>query len=248
MFDNFEVDEVFSDFSKIMKEKGHLETELNYTMPKGILERSNYSEISIQADLEKIAAKSGNDLYNIFTEDVMADAHPEGSTEILEAVDGLGEIETIQKTHEKMMSIVEKQTKIAGKVLRLSSKLDAQGFRSLAEDLDKKVASFLGKELSKEGSEKYRDLKSILSSALELVQATDTKKYLKDEANSTLEKAERDEHAAKKLTEYHDYLLKTLSDLGESTAYIALDKSDVKEKFDNAHKEEMKGFDLDQNS
>lgn len=146
-FDDFDTEEVFANFAKIMQDEGHLDKKASYVAPRNLLGDDDYSEIEINDELKRIAAENGGSkLYDIFTEDVMSGAHPEGSTKIADAPEGLGEVETLEDAQKKIHEVAEKKVKLAAKVLELANELDQEGFTNLAMGLDEKVAEFLGKK------------------------------------------------------------------------------------------------------
>lgn len=145
-FDDFNVDEVFNNYSRIMTEKG-LDKTASYVVPKSILGDDNYTEIDLSEELRKIAAKESehSKLYDLVSEDVLSSAHSGGSVKIVDAADGLGVVETDKDQQAKMLEVAQKKAKIAERVLNLSSQLDKEGFVSFAKSLDKAVTNFLGK-------------------------------------------------------------------------------------------------------
>jgi len=146
-FDDFDTEEVFANYAKIMQDEGHLDKKASYVAPRNLLGDNEYTEIDINEDLVRIAKENGGgNLYDIFSEDVMANAHPEGSTKVADAPDGLGEVETLEDAQKKIKEVAEKKVKLAGKVLALATELDLEGFTNLAMGLDEKVAEFLGKK------------------------------------------------------------------------------------------------------
>ena len=111
-FDDFDTEEVFANYAKIMQDEGHLDKKASYVAPRNLLGDDNYSEVEVNEDLKRIAAENGGkSLYNIFTEDVMSGSHPEGSTKIADAPDGLGEVETLQAAQKKIHEVAQKKVK-----------------------------------------------------------------------------------------------------------------------------------------
>jgi len=140
-FNDINVNQVFDEYAKIMSDKGHLEKKANYSLPEFVVGNNDYSEIEINDVLQRMASEK---LYELDSEDVLGGAHPEGSTKIVDAPDGLGEVETLEATQKKIHDIAEKKIKLAKMVVALINDLDKNGFSELTKDLDNKLAGFLG--------------------------------------------------------------------------------------------------------
>lgn len=146
-FDNLDVNEVFDNYAKLMQEGGHLEKKANYVVPKSLLGDDKYTEVEIVDELRKLAAKGGSEkLYEIFSEDLMKDAHPEGSPKMVDAADDLGVVENLEDKHKAMLEVAQAKVKLASKVFALASELDGQGFVSLAKNLDHVAARLIEKK------------------------------------------------------------------------------------------------------
>lgn len=230
-FDNFDIEEVFNDYAKNMRDGGHLEKKATYVVPKSMLGDSNYTEIDVNEELRKIAADSGNSLYGLFTEDVMKGAHPEGSTKIVDAADGLGEVETLEATQAKMKDVAEKKVKLAKLVLAFASEIDAAGFHSLAQELDTKAAEFLGKglkvkaALSPELQQTLADLSQSVGQALDQIQSAPLREQYKSSLGKHLADAANNEMAAKQLPKtFHQYLKHLASLPQEREAAMAMNQ------------------------
>jgi hypothetical protein len=145
LFNNFDENEVFNQYARIMQEQGNLEKKANYTMSPSLLGDDDYTEIDVTAELQRIAAENSQDgkLYGVVSDDILSSAHPEGSTKIVDAPDGLGEVETLEDEQAKMQAVAEAKVKLASMVLNLATDLDQNGFAAFAKNLDKAVESFL---------------------------------------------------------------------------------------------------------
>jgi len=146
-FDEFDVDDVFNNYAKIMQDEGHLTKKANYVVPKSMLGDDKYTEVEIDRELRKIAADGGvNKLYGLFTDNLVQGAHPEGSPKIVDAVDNLGVVENLDATHKRMLDVAAAKVKLAQKVLRLANDLDNSGFISFAKNLDRLAGKIVGKK------------------------------------------------------------------------------------------------------
>lgn len=143
-FDDVNIDQVFNEYAKIMQDEGHLNKQANYTVPDFVVGNQDYTEVETQDVLRRLA---GEKLYELDSEDLFGSAHPEGSTKIVDAPDGLGEVETIEAAQKKIQDIAEKKVTLARKVIALTNELDKDGFAELAKELDEKLAVFLGQGL-----------------------------------------------------------------------------------------------------
>lgn len=152
LFDKFDKDEVFSHYAALME--NNLEKKASYEFPVNMLDE-NYSEIDISDVINKIAENEAKKLYDISSEDVLKSAHPEGSTKIVDAQDGLGVVETQEEAQKKDMQVAQKKAAIAEKVIKLTAELDKGGFTSLAYDLDAALAKFLGLPLPKKVAQDF---------------------------------------------------------------------------------------------
>jgi hypothetical protein len=144
-FDQFNSEEVFNEYARIMQQEGNLDKKASYVVPKSFLGDDNYTEVEVHAELQRIAAEGseGGKIYDVVSEDVVKDAHPEGSTKIVDAAEGLGEVETQEAQQTKMKDVAEKKVTLAKMTLSLATELDKDGFIALAKGLDEVIAPFL---------------------------------------------------------------------------------------------------------
>jgi hypothetical protein len=172
-FDQINTEEVFNEYARIMQKEGNLEKKASYVVPKSFLGDDNYTEVEVHAELQRMAAEGseGGKLYNIVSEDVAKSAHPEGSTKIVDAQEGLGEVETLEAQQTKMKDVAEKKVKLAKAVMAFATDLDKAGFISLAKNLDEKIVPFLGIKVAETAAitgeyEKAEQLKAAARNAL----------------------------------------------------------------------------------
>lgn len=226
-FDDFDIDEVFSDYARIMQDGGHLEKKATYVVPKSLLGDSNYSEIDVNEELRKIAAENGGSkLYGLFSEDVMSGAHPEGSTKVADAPDGLGEVETLEAAQQKMKDVAEKKVKLAKLILSIAADLDASGFHAMAQELDLKTAEFLGKSIKvkKKASlpatveQTLVDLSQMVAQALDKIKTPYMREQYKNSLDKHFSDAVTSELAAKQLPKVFYQYLKHLASLPDERA------------------------------
>ena len=143
-FNKIDVDQVFGEFAQIMHDGGHLEKKANYSLPGFVVGNNDYTEVETIDTLKRIAEEK---LYELSSEDVLGRAHPEGDVKIVDAPDGLGDVETLESEHAKIEEVATKKVTLAKKVIALINHLDKDGFETMTSDLDSKLAAYLGHEL-----------------------------------------------------------------------------------------------------
>lgn len=146
-FDNFNVEEVFSNYAQIMQENGSLQKNASYTVPHTLLDQTgNFAEIDTKEAFNKMAKEGGVDkLYGLFSDDLYHTGHPEKSPKMVDASDGLGVVENLDDKHKGVMQVAESKVKLASRVLDLATELDQAGFTAIAVSLDRAAERLLQK-------------------------------------------------------------------------------------------------------
>lgn len=168
-FNDVNVDQVFNEYAKIMEESGHMSKQATYSLPDFVAGSDDYTEVDTRGTLLRLAEEK---LYDLSSEDVTSGAHPEGSTKVVDAPDGLGEVETLEAAQKKIQEVAEKKVTLAKLVVALLDDLDRDGFNDLRKDLDEKLAAFLGHGLAKKAS--TEQAKQLIEQLGELVAGTFT--------------------------------------------------------------------------
>jgi hypothetical protein len=144
-YNKVDTEEIFDSYAKLMQDGGHLEKKANYVVSKSLLSDDLYTEIDVTRDLQKIAAGADSKKLNkLFAgNDLMDEAHPEGSVETVKAADDLGVVETLADRQKVMIDIATAKVKLAQKLFTLAASLEQDGFANLVPGLDKAASELL---------------------------------------------------------------------------------------------------------